>query len=293
MKVILPTVITEAMLTASNIPETTPAAWNSATAYTIGQQAMLNHRIYESVQAGTNKPPLANPEFWIDVGPTNRWAMFDRKVGTQSKRATPIIIKIKPGIATDLAFLNIDAEQIKVELVAAGVTVWSETKNLSSAEVILNWYDYFFAAFRARTDVTFSDIPPYATGEFTITISKPVNDVAVGALIAGQSMYLGDTQASPKLGINDYSLKEDDKFGDYTIVERSFSRRLSVNLILENTIVDEVFRVLAQYRATPMLWQADNGRFSSLIVYGFYKSFEIDLAHFTHSYCSLDIEGLT
>ena len=45
--------------TSSNITETV-SAWNVATAYTVGQYALLGTYIYKSVSAHTGKDPLVN-----------------------------------------------------------------------------------------------------------------------------------------------------------------------------------------------------------------------------------------
>ena len=295
MKVILPTTITPApgVLVSTNVVDEPLPAWSASVAYAVGARVIHQRRIFEAVEANTGKSPPDYPEVWLDTGATNSWAMFDQSVGSQSTRATPIIVKLKPGVVSDLALLNIDAELVQVQLRHQGAVVWSDTRDLRRGEQIDDWFDYFFSEFRAQTDVVFAGIPPYAGGELTVSISKPINDVAVGVLIVGRSTILGDTQISPRLGINDYSLKQADQWGGYTVVERAFSKRMSASVLIDNTAVDEIARVLAKYRATPLLWSANDDRFGSLIVYGFYKSFEIDIAHYTNSFCSLEIEGLT
>ena len=293
MKITIPTRVTPTTLTYSNVVDQDLPAWRAAAAYVVGAQVIHERRIWECLQDAKDKIPPTNPDFWLDVAATNIWAMFDQKVGRQSRRATPIVVKLRPGIVSDLALLNVDAELVEVTLSHGGEAVWQASRDMRTSEVITNWFEYFFTEFRARTDVTFSNIPPYLKGELTVTISKPVNDVAVGELIVGQSMVFGETQISPRIGINDYSRKERDQWGDYFVVERAFSRRMSANVVIPNVLVDEVHRVLAKFRATPLIWSANDPRFGALIVYGFYKSFEIEIAYFTHSHCSLEIEGLT
>lgn len=293
MRVTIPVPITPANLRESNVPDQNLPAWKAATAYVVGAQVLADRRVWEAVQDSKGLPPAANPSYWIDLGASNRWAMFDGKVGNQSKRATPIVVKLAPGIVSDVAVLNADAERVELTLRDRGEVVWSDARDMRTGEQISDWFDYFFAEFRLRTDVIFTDVPPYATGELTLTVSKAVNDVAVGEVIAGRAIAFGATQISPRLGITDYSRKEVDAWGDHFIVERAFSRRMSVSVLVANHLVDEIYRVLGKYRATPLIWSANDPRFSSLIVYGFYKSFDIVVAHYTHSFCSLEIEGLT
>jgi hypothetical protein len=102
---------------------------------------------------------------------------------------------------------------------------------------------------------------------------------------------LGGTLINPALGINDYSRKETDDFGNTSLVERSFSKRMGVKLVLGNADVDRVHAALSAVRATPILWLG-SGRYSAMLVYGFFRDFEIDIAYTRHSYCTLNIEGM-
>ena len=89
MRLIRPTTLTDAMLTSSTAPETDYPAWSSVTAYTVGARVILTatHRRYEALAASTNVSPSTDPTKWLDLGPTNRWAMFDARVGTATSRA--------------------------------------------------------------------------------------------------------------------------------------------------------------------------------------------------------------
>lgn len=39
------------------------------------------HRKYEALAASSGVSPSTDPAKWLDLGPTNRWAMFDARVG--------------------------------------------------------------------------------------------------------------------------------------------------------------------------------------------------------------------
>ncbi len=107
----------------------------------------------------------------------------------------------------------------------------------------------------------------------------------------GEVIDLGTTEAAPTIGITDYSRRVTDDFGVTSVVERSFSRRMSVRLAVPYTGVDALQRRLADLRGTSALWVADD-RFAWLSVQGFYKDFAIDLNTAPLSYCTLTVEGL-
>ena len=60
-----------------------------------------------------------------------------------------------------------------------------------------------------------------------------------------------------QIGITDYSKKDVDDFGNYTIVERAFAARANFKMSLPNTEVTGVYKTLAAYRATPRPHRAD------------------------------------
>jgi hypothetical protein len=102
---------------------------------------------------------------------------------------------------------------------------------------------------------------------------------------------IGGTRISPSLGINDYSKKDVDEFGNATFVQRSFSKRMGVKLVFNNSEIDRIHSVLSAVRATPVVWIGSE-KYSSMLIYGFYRDFEVDVAYVNLSYCTLNIEGM-
>lgn len=285
------------MLTSSTVAETDHAAYNAGTTYTIGQRVIVttgDHSIYESLQNGnTGNAPVTSPTWWLKVSATNRWKAFDIKVADQVSRATSINYVLAPGIIDAMALLNIDATSVQVTITdpTDGV-VSDQTIDLTSAENVIDGYTYCFEPIIRRTDLALFDLPPYATASVSITVTYTGGTAKLGELIVGRASRLGYTEYSPSVGIVDYSRKEVDTFGNYIVVQRAFSKRVSCNLFLDNGYVDEVVRQLSLYRATPLVWVAADD-YTSLIVYGYYRSFDVVIPYPTQSTCSLEIEGLT
>lgn len=300
MKLIRPIAITSAMLTSSTAPETDYAAWSSATAYTVGTRVILvsTHKIYECLVANTNFSPDVNltgttPK-WLEVSATNKWLMFDPGWGTQTVIATPLTVVLTPSqIFNALALMNVDATSITVDMTVLGVNVYSKTESMVTGIDIIDWYGYFFDPIMNKTDIIFQDIPPYSNSVITISIINSSSTAKCGNCVIGNYYEMGLTQYGAKAGITDYSVKTVDAFGNTTIVKRSYSKRMSVNLAISGLIIDDLLAVLAMYRSTPIVWIGANNLYTSLIVYGFYKDFEIDITYPTLSYCTLTIEGLT
>jgi hypothetical protein len=349
MKLIRPTVITDAMLTSSDVPEgagtawssattyalgarvdvatgtvidvyqslqasnlnhapassptwwqkvaTTYAAWNSATTYAAGNivASTTTHRRYQSVQNTNTNHPLTDTAWWLDIGPTNRWAMFDQGVGSLSTETGAINVTLAPGSVDSLAVLDTDAETVTVTMTNSGSTVYSSTQSTNvGGEAIDSWYKWFFSPIGKKTTLTFLDLPSFPDGIITITFtgSNTAGPVNVGTLVVGRQLDIGSTETGASVGITDYSKKGTDDFGVTTVVERAWSKRAEARCMLDTANVDAMQRELAKVRAIPCVWIIEDG-FDSLTIYGFFKDFSLDLAFANISYCSLTVEGLT
>ena len=297
MKLIRPTTLTDAMLTSSTVAENDYAAWGSGTAYAVGARVILTstHRKYEALAASTGVNPATDPTKWLDLGPTNRWAMFDARVGTVTTRTGSLQVVLAPGAADGVALMDTDAESATVTLTVGGTQLYAKTQSFNiGGTAIDNWFSWFFEPLGRKSSLLFLDVPVYETGVLTITMSRdnPADVVSCGTLLVGRQYDIGDTEHGVDLGIIDYSRKETDQFGVTSVVERAFAKRMSARVVMQTSAIDDVHRTLAAVRATPVLWIGSEA-FDSLTVYGFYKEFSIDLAYPTVSYCSLTIEGLT
>lgn len=255
------------------------------------------HKVYESLEAGNtgNYPPsAASSTWWLDCGATNRWKMFDTSVTSQTSAADELTASIEAsGRVNTVALLNVSAATARVVMTddVDGV-VYDQTQTLSSDSGITDWYAYFFEPIVRATDALFSGMPPYADAQIDITLTDTGNAVLCGAALLGLSREIGGVQYGASVGIQDYSVKQQNDFGDYTILERAFSKRGVWAVFVENSIVDELAKILAEYRATPTLYIGSED-FTSTFIYGFYKDFSIVITYPEHSICNLELEGLT
>ena len=300
MKLIRPVTVTNSILTYSNVPETDYTAWSGATAYTQGVRCILvsTHKIYECLVANTNFSPDVNltgatPK-WLEIGSTNKWKMFDAGWGSQTSIATPLTFVLAPvAIVNSLALLNVSATSISVNVTVAGSSVYSNTINMVGGEQVIDWYSYFFELITYKSDLVLTDIPPYSNSAITVSIINASSTAKCGNCVVGTYYDLGDTQYGATAGILDYSVKTTDSFGNTTVVQRTYAKRMTSNLMINNNIVDDVVNLLSAYRSTPLVWVGAESNYTSLIVYGFYKDFDVNIAYPDYSSCSLTIEGLT
>jgi hypothetical protein len=269
LRLLRPVVIRSAQLLASNVAETDAAEWQSGTAYPVGARVLRaeTHRVYESAAAANvGNDPSGSSGKWIDIGPTNRWAMFDQALGTATRGAGSVAVTIGAGPINAVALLDFAGDAVRVQ--APG---YDRTVPVGAGAV------------------TFLDLPGI-DGQVTVTIAGS-GDVAIGTLLVGTLVPLGNTEASPTAAITDFSRKVVDDFGDVTIVERAWAKRMTANALIRTDAVDLVAGRISAVRAMPSLWIGQDG-LDSLTVHGFFKDFSIEIGE-SVSKLSLSIEGLS
>lgn len=296
MKVVKPTTLTAAMLVSTDAAETY-SAWNAATAYVLDDIVLrtTTERLYQRLVAGTTATaPESDTVNWLDIGPSNKWAMFDGEISTATTKSTSLTVVLKPGYVNSLALFGLVGSNLAVTVrdALAGNIVYTLSQDLDGT-IIADWYQYFFEPVVQLAEVVLTDLPPYGDAHITVVLTG-TGTVECGICLAGTFYTLGDTQYGASVGIIDYSRKETDAFGVTTFVRRAYSKRMSAKLMLDNVQMNKVQRVLADLRATPCAWiGVDDTTYAPLVIYGFYKDFSIEVAYPTMSYCSLEVEGLT
>lgn len=258
-----------------------------------------SNKIYESlIGSNLNKQPDINLTSWLDLGASNKTAMFDMQVNTQTTATTSLVVTFQPGIAfNSVSFLNLTGNSITITVKdqPTGSIVYTETVNLDNSSVIVfDWYSYFFEDFDFRTEVVFQNIPPYTDGTVTVTITGATGDtVTIGSTSVGTLIELGDTQYGLNYGIRDYSIKDTDEFGNTRFVQRAFSKRMSPKLLVLNTKLNYISKTLENLRATPTVYIAvDDPIYGGTIVYGFLKDWNIEINYPNHSMINLEVDGL-
>lgn len=295
MKVVVPVTIGETQLISSNVPETEYAAYSSTTDYAVGARVIYLHKIWESVQTpNLNKTPDLNPLFWALISATNRYAMFDSEVSTQTVIASPLTVTVAPGLANSLALLELVGTSVSVSIKdgATGPEIYSYSGSLEGS-ILLDWYDYFYEPFKQKRQLVLTNLPSYGSQRITVTLSGGAS-VKCGYLIAGNASDIGEVLHGAGAGITDFSRKDTSATGVTTFVKRKFSKRMNVRMVLSNAEIDKIQRVLAEIRATPAVWLGTPmDGYELLTIFGFYRDFSLDVAYPASSLCSLEIEGLT
>lgn len=296
MRVIRPITFQQSQLVSSNTVESV-AAYVAGTTYGLDATVLYNERIYKSLNTGNvGHQPDTSPTWWLDIAPSNKTAMFDTQVSTQSTASGLLEVNVKPGEVFDsLALLNLEAVSLKLEITdsVTGDMLYEREMQLdNSTSSVIDWSTYFFEPFDFVDTVVFTAIPQYSTSNVRLSLYSS-STAKTGAMIYGNMLTLGGTQYGVNTGIVDYSVKQTDEFGNTTFVQRAFSKRIEPTIFVDNTKLNYVNKALQSLRAKPTVWLiSEDTRFDTTATFGYYKDYSIEISYPTASLLSLTIEGL-
>ena len=298
MKIIVPEVVTDAVLTSSNVAENDHAVWLVGTTYALTDRVIVvaTHRIYESVIGSNvgNDPTIDDGTNWLDVSATNRWKAFDEIIADQVVNAASIEYEFDTtGIINSLALFGLNAATAQV--IATSATdgeVYNETVNLVNNSAINNWYYYFFEPITRKDRHVFADLPQYVDTTIDVIAAVDSGDAYIGQVVIGRLRGVGETEYGTTVGIRDYSTKENNIYGDPIIVERRYSDVVDFDVAVKTSGIEGIRKLIADYRATPVVWIGDDNADLGVLIYGYYKDFDVVLSSPSISRASIQVEGL-
>jgi hypothetical protein len=294
-------------------PATSPAWWrllgptetvyNAGTAYGLGATASSSstHRVYESLQAAnTGNPfpvlPATSTAWWIDVGPTNKFAMFDLMRNTQTASTSALTVVVAPGQRINtLGILGMVADSITITATSGGATVYSYTESLIVREV-LDHYMYAYEPFATQPSTVVFNVPPYSNLIYTITLTRSVGNIKCGSVVQGTYAYIGDTQYEAESDALNFSTIDRTLYGDAILVPRRSVPKTNQQLMLDKSKVNRVYALRTALNAVPALWtaldDASDGYFELLLILGVYKRFTINAKLPTNALVTLELEEI-
>lgn len=301
LSVLEPVTVDGAILISSTVAEADYAAWSSSTSYTVGARCISTgtHRIYECVAAHSNKDPTnvdnqaGTTVYWLDVGPTNRWAMFDGEVSTQTAASSPLTVVLRPGSFNGLYLADLDASAISITVKDApgGSVVYSYSGQLEGSQPS-DWDEYFFDRFKPLTDFLASDIDQYNDAELTVTLTSLGGVVKCGVLAVGDLRALGRTQRGAKAKPKTFSYIKTDDFGRTSIKRRKSAKDMTASALLDLSEANTVTDLIQGLLDVPAVWIAADGQeYGALRVFGL-GSGEISFDGADYCQLSLNVQGL-
>ena len=301
MRAIIPKSVTDAVFKSSTLAEADADAWSNVTTYAADALVMHEHHVYKSLQASNvGKVPGATDSatWWSDQGPTNRWKMFDDKIGTVSTTpsgTSSMSVELDFGRCSGLALFGLDATTLYSEVKdSAGTLIWSETTDLTRDPLIGSWLDYFVEPILGRTAVVKTGLPIYGASTLKVTVSKPSGTVGIGNMVIGRDRFLGLTKWKPTVRPIDYSRKSVDSFGHTYLKPGNWAKKMDADLYVETTQVSKLLATVESLRGIPAVFIGDNRDvgLDALTVWGWVADAPIVIEYLRMSTVSIEINGL-
>ncbi len=223
--------------------------------------------------------------------------MFDTRTSTMTTRTAFLDVTVEPNEWFDtVGILKLDSVlQIQVDITAPDNTLLhSHLYDLRRDTA--SWIGYYFDPFDYYQQLIINPMIFFAKSHVRIRMTGPSDQtVGCGVVMVGRAQELGMTLLGAKVGISDYSTKETDAFGETYLLQRAYADTADIQMVLPSGQVDEVRMRLTQMRGKPCLFNLNNkdaGGYDSLMVFGYFPDFSIDIQYETQSFCSLSVEAL-
>jgi hypothetical protein len=175
--------------------------------------------------------------------------------------------------------------------------VYDETIDLISTENVIDGYTYCFSPILTSSETFLIDLPPYATARIHIDIDvyEEYESVSCGEIVLGRLREFGATQDGAGFEVKDFSRKTTDSFGNYSITERAFSKRISMDVLVNNALLTYLKKTLEDYRAKPVVCVPTEATdlAGPFLTYGYYRTAKTVVPYPNHSILTIEWEGLT
>ncbi|MES1979543.1 MAG: hypothetical protein V4451_15990 [Pseudomonadota bacterium] len=274
-------------------------SYSGASTYALGDMVInaTTHLVYESLAASNTGNALTDTTKWLEVGPTNRWAMFDTLRNTATSVPSTLTIVLTPGERTDsIALLGLVADSVSISITSGGSPVYSYSASLVK-RYVGDWYDYFFKTFARQPSFAKFDLPPYTDAVITVTLSVTTGNVSCGACVVGVAQYIGEVQYEAESDVLNFSsVTRDFAGGISSIVQRRNVPKTLQNILVEKSRVNAIRDLRDALAATPAVWagldDSTNDYFEAVLILGFYKRFSINLRDPVQASISLELEEI-
>lgn len=286
---------------------TTEAVYDVETTYAAGDivSSTTYHRRYESL-AGSNTgnplpvPPETTTTYWLDIGPTNKWAMFDYATNQQTICAYPLTVVFAPGERINTVGLtglsNATSAVISATSTLGGGLIFGPLTIDLNTRKVFDQYDYAFEPFSTAASTVILDIPPYSDVVVTVTLVNQSGYIKCGAISCGTNVYIGGLQNGATNDGWNFSTIDRDVFGNATLVPRRTLPKTEQSLWLNSQYVDRAKAVRVNLNATPALWvgldDSTSNWFDTFAIMGIYTQFKIGAVVNNVAEISLSLEEI-
>lgn len=256
LRITVPVAITDAMVTATDVPEADYAAWAGGTTYALGDRVIKGHKIWESAQAGNtgHDPETSGSAWWLKVSATNRWRLFDLEQVTSTSKASGMYYELEPGSPINsvhmLGLYDVDSVQLRVY---DGATLaYDGGQNASGLlPTESDWWAYCYGPWTLSDQQHYADLPYIVAPKIRV-------DYTGGAAMSTQVLMLGNdtvfgtqhgtgVQAGVRIRFDRSSSFKPNEFDIPTMKTSALVATVNFTLILLSSDVDTLLDFYRDY----------------------------------------------
>lgn len=256
LRITVPVAITDAMVTATDVPEADYAAWAGGTTYALGDRVINGHKIWESAQAGNtgHDPETSGSAWWLKVSATNRWRLFDLEQVTSTSKASGMYYELEPGSPINsvhmLGLYDVDSVQLRVY---DGATLaYDGGQNASGLlPTESDWWAYCYGPWTLSDQQHYADLPYIVAPKIRV-------DYTGGAAMSTQVLMLGNdtvfgtqhgtgVQAGVRIRFDRSSSFKPNEFDIPTMKTSALVATVNFTLILLSSDVDTLLDFYRDY----------------------------------------------
>ncbi|MFJ3486569.1 hypothetical protein ACIPL1_24670 [Pseudomonas sp. NPDC090202] len=298
MKLVAP-IDVSGIISSYNVPASTNPAWSAATTYAQEARVVVGQYDYESIAGGNvgNDPTKDGGVKWLNLGPSNKWAMFNKKsgktwlIGTSTTNPNTIDITFAPGRTINtVGLVGVVAHKVTVQMIVDGVTVYSKEMAVST-KTATDWYDYFYGDFVTRDSLAYTDLPAYAGAQIRVLVDNTGQTAEVGMMILGNQADIGWAIWGTQIGLENYSLSKTDDFGNITSTERGSRDTIDFDCRNYKDQVGNIKRILKPVKDTAAMYIGAEDVDGTIIV-GKLENFNLTFANEALVEYSISVLGL-
>jgi len=227
---------------SSNIPELDYDEWDDSTPYAADDLVTVlgsynrNYRAINAILSLPAQPPYIDITNWIDMGATNRWRMFDMRVGADLQSSHADLVDVTVALSEQIdsvALFNMYGSLARVTMYSGDDVIYESEVDLISPPTASQWWSYWFDRRRQVKDAVFLNLPPSSSSSIRIQVFGSGN-TAIGKAVIGYSFDIGFAEyGTTSMGITDYSTKEADTFGNSFVQERRYVGKVSIKTVID------------------------------------------------------------
>ena len=300
VKVLVPVDVIEAQLISNTVPEDDGPEWDAETSYATRDRVIKSalHKVYESARDGNigHDPEDANPADWLEVGATNGFRAFDRRLSAPSFKAGTIEFTVEAqSLIRAVALVGASAFSARVRVKSpVGDTLVEVEKQLADYSGMIDAITMVTVTPAYRDVVIFEDIICTPGNRVEITIGDGTGIAGVSEVLLGDVVQIGTALFGAEVGIEDFSTFEQDHFGNVDITKRAYRDVTEFPIAVNTSDVSRLRRSLAKLRAKFALYffTAEESDYGTT-VYGRYENLSTVISSPSISDMNLKILGAT